>query len=143
MTDISFYVGKSSSIHARMLLACKLVEKARANDMLVHINLSSYPECERMDNTLWSYNDLSFIPHEILRQDTQRKPGIIVTIGYELEPEDTQGLLINLSSDTPPYFNKFRKFAEVIDQEQDVLVNGRKRYAYYRKEGYNPDYYQL
>jgi DNA polymerase-3 subunit chi len=143
MTDISFYVGKSSNMQARMLLACKLVEKARANNMLVHINLSSYPECERMDNLLWSYNDLSFIPHDILRQNTQRQAGIIVTIGDTSEPNDTRGLLINLTSEIPPYFNKFKKFAEIIDQEQDVLVNGRKRYAYYRKEGYNPDYYQL
>lgn len=152
MTEISFYVSQSNNSKARLQLAYRLVEKAFENSMSVHIHCQSLNECEQVDAFLWAFKDLSFIPHGLLDQQGKREQGHTVSLGFRtengtaLEPEACLGenaLLINLSLYTPLYFQHFTRLAEVINQDAEVLANGRKRYAYYRKQGYNPAYYHL
>jgi len=152
MTEISFYVSKSNHPQARFQLAYRLVEKAFEKEMKAHIHCQSYLDCERMDVLLWTFKDLSFIPHGLLDREGKPESGFLVSLGYRndagdaLEPASELGqntLLINLALHTPSYFQQFARFAEVVDQNDEVLANGRKRYAHYRKQGYNPAYYQL
>ncbi len=65
MTRVSFYVGNSQSLQARLRLACKLVEKAQMQALHTYIHLDSHNSCQQMDELIWTYNDLSFIPHNI------------------------------------------------------------------------------
>ena len=137
--NINFYVGKSSSLRHRLLFACKLVEKAREQQLKTYIHLDSLQSCERMDETLWTYNDISFIPHAIIPMQDD----VPVLIGSDAESCPDADYLINLSNAVPNFLNKFNKSAEILDQEDEILDEGRKRYAYYRKQGYTLNYYQL
>ena len=51
--------------------------------------------------------------------------------------------LINLSNEVPPFFSRFERLAEILDQEEPILLAGRKRYLFYRDRGYNLEYHQL
>lgn len=152
MTEISFYVSPFNHPQARFKLAYRLVEKASERNMKVHIHCQSYADCERMDAVLWTSKETSFIPHGLLDHEGKPELGFLVSLGYRTEAGDAlepapqlwqNTLLINLSLHTPDYFQQFTKLAEVIDQSDEVLANGRKRYSHYRKRGYNPSYYQL
>ena len=140
MTRIAFYVGQSNSLQARLLLACKLVEKALAQDMQIYIHTDHFNTSTRMDELLWAYNDLSFIPHALAPSNER---GLKVLIGHDSEPPEPCEFLINLSNEMPSFLERFERMAEVLDQEETILVAGRNRYQLYRKQGYNLDYHQL
>ncbi|HMT93165.1 DNA polymerase III subunit chi [uncultured Thiothrix sp.] len=140
MTRIAFYVGQSNNLQARLLLACKLVEKALAQNLHVYIHTDHLSTSTRMDELLWTYSDISFIPHAITPSAEQ---GLKVLIGHDNEPPEPYDFLINLSNEIPSFLERFERMAEVLDQEESILVAGRKRYQIYRKQGYNLDYHQL
>jgi DNA polymerase-3 subunit chi len=140
LTRIAFYVGQSNNLQARLLLACKLVEKALAQDMRVYIHTDHVSTSTRMDELLWTYNDLSFIPHALAPSAEQ---GLKVLIGHDAEPPEPYEFLINLSNEIPSFLERFERMAEVLDQEEAILVAGRKRYQIYRNQNYNLDYHQL
>ena len=50
---------------------------------------------------------------------------------------------INLSLEMPAFFARFERFAEILDQTEDILLAGRKRYQFYRDRGYTLEYHQL
>lgn len=140
MTKIDFYVGKTTSLRARLLLACKLVEKAYARKMHTYIHTDSPATSAQLDELLWTFNDLAFIPHAIApSQDTR----VTVLVGHGFEPMENCDFLINLSNDVPLFFSRFERFAEILDQEEPILLAGRKRYQFYRDRGYNLEYHQL
>ncbi|PIE00693.1 MAG: DNA polymerase III subunit chi [Thiothrix nivea] len=140
MTRISFYVGKSNALQARFRLACKVLEKAQMQALNTYIHLDSAASCQQLDTLIWTYHDLSFIPHTLA---PHREDGVRVQLGYDHEPMADCDLLINLSNEIPEFFARFVRMAEIIDQEADILHAGRKRYQFYRDRGYNLDYYQL
>jgi DNA polymerase-3 subunit chi len=140
MTRISFYVGQSDALQARLRLACKVLEKAQMQALNTYIHLDSAASCQQMDNLIWTYNDLSFIPHDLA---PQKEDGVRVQLGYDYEPMEDCDFLINLSNEVPEFFARFARMAEILDQESDILRAGRQRYQFYRDRGYNLDYHQL
>ncbi|MEN9501660.1 MAG: hypothetical protein RI964_945 [Pseudomonadota bacterium] len=140
MTRIDFYVGKTQSLQARLRLACKLVEKAHARKMHTYIHTDSAATSAQLDDLLWTLQDTSFMPHALapVKDDATR-----ILIGHDIEPMTNCNFLINLSNEVPLFFSRFERLAEVLDQEENILLAGRKRYVFYRDRGYNLEYHQL
>lgn len=139
MTRIDFYVGKTSSLQARLLLACKVVVKAHQQNLHTYIHTDDPTTSARLDDLLWTFHDLSFIPHALAPDNND----VRVLIGHAHEPMENCDLLINLSNEVPEFFSRFERLAEIIDQEEPILLAGRKRYQFYRDRGYNLEYHQL
>ncbi|QLQ31815.1 MAG: DNA polymerase III subunit chi [Candidatus Thiothrix singaporensis] len=140
MTKIDFYVGNTSSLQARLILACKVVAKAWQQRLHTYIHTDAPSTSQRLDDLLWTFNDLSFIPHVIAPVREQNES---ILIGHDHEPMENCGLLINVSNEIPAFFSRFERLAEILDQEEPVIRAGRKRYQFYRDRGYNLDYHQL
>lgn len=140
MTEISFYVGKMTTLRGRLLLACRLVEKARAHNMHVHIHTDGFNASKQIDELLWTFNETSFIPHTANITCDTKEP---VTISNNYEPMVNCDYLINLSNKRPDFFSKFNKMAEILDQNKENLAAGRERYSFYKNRGYTLKYYQL
>ena len=140
MTKIDFYVGKTNSLQARLLLACKVVMKAHQQQLHTYIHTDGAHTSHKLDELLWTFNELAFIPHTFA---PAKEPYSRIVIGHDHEPMENCGLLINLSNDVPQFFSRFERLAEMLDQEEPVLLAGRKRYQFYRDRGYNLDYHQL
>lgn len=140
MTRIDFYVGKTSSLQARLLLTCKLALKAHAQQLHTYIHTDSFATSGKLDDMLWTFNDLAFIPHALASSADET---VRTLIGHDHEPMENCGLLINISNEIPEFFSRFERLAEIIDQEQPVLLAGRKRYQFYRDRGYTLEYHQL
>jgi len=105
-----------------------------------YIHLDSVASCEQLDDLIWTYNDIGFIPHNIA---PDKEDGVRILLGHDHEPMEDCDFLINLSNAVPDFFPRFARLAEILDQETDVLHAGRERYRFYRDRGYNMDYYQL
>lgn len=140
MTRISFYVGKSNSLQARLKLACKLIEKAQMQALNTYIHTDTPTTSHLLDELIWTYSDLSFIPHSVAPELDE---GVRIQLGHDYEPMEQCDFLINLSNEVPDFFPRYARMAEILDQEDAVLLAGRKRYKFYKERGYNMDYHQL
>ncbi|MCK5812612.1 MAG: DNA polymerase III subunit chi [Cocleimonas sp.] len=144
MTKINFYAGKSNTLRGRILLACRIVQKAREHKLQVHIHTDGYNTTKQMDEMLWIWNDTSFIPH--ISDITTDLAGTFeepVSIGSTYPPMTHFDYLINLSNQTPGFFSRYQTVAEIIDQSETILTAGRERYSFYKNKGYTLNYYQL
>lgn len=138
MTSIQFYVGKGNDLKSRLLLACKLTQKAVEHNLHVYIHADSASTVDQIDQLLWEWNDVSFIPHAEAPNDS-----VPVEVGHDFEPIEHCDYLINLSNERPAFFGRFERMAEILDQDNDILTKGRERYRFYQDRGYKLDYYKL
>jgi DNA polymerase-3 subunit chi len=138
MTNIIFYRIKGD-FNSLLLFACKLVNKAYQKKISVLINTSEEGISKKIDEKLWSFDSVSFIPHDI-----ESEPSSTIAINHELNPGRHDQLLINLSdSSTPRWFSRFQKVIEIVYDEQEVINNKRKQYSFYQSRGYPITYHDL
>ncbi len=143
MTRVDFYILPGSSPHDRRVLACKLTEKAWRQGMKVHIHTGSEMETDLMDKLLWTFRQGSFIPHQKTTASATEREDINVLVGQGEAPADFRELVINLSLDQPPGFETYQRVMELVDAEETVRAEGRKRYAAYKQLGYALDTHKL
>lgn len=141
MTRIDFYVLASSDVHQRRLLACRLTEKAYRMGMKVYIHTPSEEDDQIVDELLWTFRQGSFVPHE--RQAVSTPEPVAVVIGHATPPDDIRDLLINLAQRVPPSFDRFERLAELVDQDETVRQEGRRRYRIYKEQGHAPETHRL
>jgi len=138
MTNIIFYRIKGD-YNSLLLFVCQLVNKAYQKKISVLINTPEESISKRIDERLWSFDTVSFIPHDI-----ESEPSSAIAINHELNPGKHDQLLINLSdSSTPGWFSRFQKVIEIVYDEQEVINNKRKQYSFYQSRGYPITYHDL
>jgi DNA polymerase-3 subunit chi len=161
MTQIDFYVLEKGGRGDRFALTCRLVERIHAADRAgpqssavdKHLDTSTEAptpaspprvliycpdpqEARHLDRLLWRFREDSFLPHGLVGEtDPALTPVLISTDG---QPEQEDQVLINLSAsnEAPPFFSRFERLCEPLDQDPQALQAGRKRYCYYRDCGY-------
>ena len=136
MTRVDFYILDGGSSDSQLTLACRLAEKAVAQDHEVLINADSEADGRRLDELLWTFSQGSFLPHRRLGE-SDADEGEPVAIGTGQEPPDGPwDLLINLAPEVPPFFSRFARVAELVANDDANKAAGRERYRYYRERGY-------
>ena len=158
MTNINFYVSQQNGFENRLNIVYKLIGHALKRNLFIHIHTDNENMNKHVDAWLWTTNKVSFIPHQIINTSSADSSNNhssnpiasisdgtvkIITISHEYEPLSHCDYLINLSSQRPRFFSRFIKLAEVLDNSDDILSAGRKRYAFYRDRGYNLEYHKL
>ena len=138
---VDFYVLPDSSAAARLSFACKLTEKAYKHDTKTHAHVPGEAQARQLDELLWTFRQGSFIPHEISATAPQEK--LPVTISHECESGLSGDLLINLTDEIPPFFDQFKRIAEIIDASDAGRKLGRERFSFYRDNGYEPQTHKL
>lgn len=144
MTRIDFYVLSTDDLMERLQLICKLSEKAIGRAQKVFIHSDSEEELKQLDQTLWDFRPISFVPHKLL-------PKGYVTSGIDNEPVhlscDEPGadrtLLINLAGEVPTFFSRFERTLEIINDEPEIKASGRLRYRYYQQRGYPLQHHKM
>jgi DNA polymerase-3 subunit chi len=143
MTDrVDFYVLKSSTAKQRWTFACRLTEKAYLRDLKVVLLSETAADAKVIDEMLWTFNERSFVPHEI-HGDRPGVGGAVPRVGgggtapVQLTPDldaiDTADLLVNLSDRLPPRLERFSRIAEIIDADDERRRLGRERFKAYRE----------
>lgn len=144
MTRIDFYILEQSADDARLLLACRLAEKAVEQRYEVLINTGSEPESLKLDQLLWTFSQGSFLPHRLLRDSASAEDGEHVWIGSGEEPAAGRSdLLINLAPGVPEFFSSFERVAEIVSASEQNKAAGRDRFRYYRDRGYELQTHQV
>ena len=136
MTRVDFYVLGPQARGDRYVLACRLTEKAWQQGHRVYLHTTSEQESRHLDRLLWTFRDGSFLPHG-LAADAEPAANPIL-IGHADGVGDEHDVLVNLAPGVPPFFSRFERVAEPLDQDPAVRSAGRERFRYYRDRGYAP-----
>ncbi len=134
MTRVDFYILPDDSSRNLEVFACKLTEKAYTQGMKVYINTQSEQQTQSLNGLLWTFKQESFLPHEIAVDSSSADAPIM--IGNGVEPEQSNGLLINLSQDVPLFFSQFERLAELVNQNEQIKEKGRERFRFYKDREY-------
>lgn len=131
MTRIDFY----SNVPDKLGYACRLVRKARAANFRVVLMTRDRNEMAQLDQALWTFSELDFLPHVPADDPLAASTPIILTDSDSVELPHYQ-VLINLSARTPQHFARFERMLEVISSDDADRAAGRERYRFYQQRGY-------
>ncbi|ESQ12919.1 MAG: DNA polymerase III subunit chi [Thiohalocapsa sp. PB-PSB1] len=142
MTRIDFYMLKRGTRGDRLTYSCRLAEHIHTNHKLrILIHCPNPREARDLDRLLWTYRDESFLPHGLVGEtDPELTP---ILISGDGQPEDEHQVLINLGTEVPTFFERFERLCEPLDLRPDIRDAGRKRYIYYRDNGYPLKYHEV
>ena len=118
MSRVDFYVLSQEGPDARLRIACRLVEKAFDQNIRVYVQTGSLADAQRLDDMLWTFNERSFIPHEVLQGNAVTHERVMVLLGEAPAPSTHRQLLINLTNALPAEIEKTIKA-----EAGDVLVS--------------------
>ena len=141
MPQIDFYVLSNRLSNGRLILACRLAEKAFLRDHRVYIHAASKVQAIQLDDMLWTFRAGSFVPH-CLHGDNQGAATPIL-IGCQEEAPNEDDVLINLAPTIPTFFEQFQRIVELVEEEQEQRAQARERYRFYRDRGYHPATHKL
>jgi DNA polymerase III subunit chi len=134
MTRIDFYILSETGDSAPALFACRLTEKAVKQGHQVYINAESAAQLLQLDDLLWTFRAGSFLPHAVdIGEDNGESP---VLLAHDREPLNSHDVLVNLSSEVPPFFSRFNRVAELAGGNDAQRAEARNRYRYYKDRGY-------
>jgi DNA polymerase III subunit chi len=128
LTSVDFYFNASD----RLQVACRLAAKAMAQGKRTLVYAPDAELAQRIDRLMWTWPATGFLPHcspaDALAAETP------VLIAEEPGPECD--ILINLSAECPPMFERYARVLEIVDADEEEKRLGRARYGWYRDRGY-------
>lgn len=136
MPQVSFYLLSSQSQQERTLFACKLIEKAYRKQLFCYVLTESQQQSQQLDNQLWTFRAGSFIPHQILENETPDFENTIL-IGTQTAPVNWQKIIVNLSLKSPDNLSHTERILEILDNNEDTKLAGRYRYRQYQQAGFS------
>lgn len=143
---ITFYILQAPTTKSRDLHSCRIVEKAIFNKNKVYAYFTDESEAQNFDIQLWTFRDISFIPHAIYKHsmDELYAPYPHVLIGLNIDPPEEQNdILINFSYDVPPFFHKFQRIIEVVPNIPELKNQARVHYKFYQAQNYQIETHKL
>ena len=141
MTRVDFYILQDNKAKALDQFACRIAEKAYKQGHQVYINTSSDQQLEYLDDLMWTFRDGSFLPHDRYSNDHSSEQAVL--LGYGIEPEGVDDVLLNLSDDIPAFFSRFKRVAELVGGDDTARESARARYRFYKDRGYTLNTHKL
>ena len=129
-------MSDAAGADARLHLACRVAEKAYLAKQTVVVLLDDPETLRRFDETLWTFGDGAFVPHDAVRSDGTCDSPVALTTGPL--PAAHADVLVNLGSVVPAFFEKFARVAEFLDARPEVRAAGRERFKAYRAKAIEP-----
>ena len=131
MTSIDFYFNAGD----RLEVACRLTGKALQQKKRVLIYAPSPELAQRIDRMLWTAQAVSFIPHCAAHDALAAETPVLIAAD-DGEPAHACEVLINLSADCPPFFERHERLLEIVPDDDAEREAGRTRFKFYRARGY-------
>ncbi len=142
MPAIDFYILSTTSKQDRYQFVCKLAEKIFRQKQKAFFLTPSIEDSENLDDLLWSFRPASFIPHQIIQNNTHSLFDQLLISNRDI-PDNWSGILVNLTQQLTPNIEKLTRIIEIIDNNEVCLTKGRQRYRHYKKMNLSPDTHKI
>lgn len=130
MTSIDFYFNAPD----RLQVACRLAGKAYAQKKTLLIFAPQGDTARRIDHLLWTWQQLSFLPHCLASDPAATRTPVLITSESSDPPE--RDVLLNLADECPPFFERYERLLEIVGQDDEARSLGRGRFKFYKERGY-------
>jgi len=131
VTSIDFYFNAGD----RLDVACRLAGKALQQNKRVLIYAPQPEVAQRIDRMLWTAQAVSFIPHCAAHDALAAETPVLIA-SDESAPVHACEVLVNLSAECPPFFERHERLLEIVSQADEERQAGRTRFKFYRDRGY-------
>lgn len=131
---VDFYLIEEGNSEAKLLFACKLLEKAYHRGHSVYVFCQHEKEAHGLDELLWTFKEDSFIPHNLEGEGPNIPPPI--QLGRYTPSKKFDDILLNLSSEIPPFLTQFRRVIEIVTNEESSKEISRSHFREYRAKNY-------
>ncbi|AGF47001.1 DNA polymerase III subunit chi [Candidatus Kinetoplastibacterium desouzaii TCC079E] len=135
---VSFVFG----VKDKLISACHIVHKNFMTNKIILI-ICDDNNISKLDKLLWTFNDVSFIPHNILEYEKPNKTPVILakqsilSVEYiDKEFSDKISLVINLSNNYTPNCDKINHVIEIVSEDEKDRLEARNRWRFYKQIGY-------
>lgn len=135
MTQVSFYLFEKST-EPQAHSACRLARKILKQAAKLWWYCPDAALQTVLDDTLWGFDDTSFIPHGIHDADGQ------VCISAAL-PTEGAWIVFNFSSTAISIQDTFQHIIEIIENKEQTKIIGREKFKHYRQLGISPRTFKL
>ncbi|MBY0438279.1 MAG: DNA polymerase III subunit chi [Burkholderiales bacterium] len=130
MTRVDFYIN----VEARERTACKIAAKAIERGARLFVLTADEAQSERVDRLMWTFAQLSFLPHVRAAHPLAARTPVIVDHVADPLPHDQ--VLLNLTDETPAVFSRFERLVEIVSLDPDDRQRARTRWRFYSERGY-------
>lgn len=130
MTRIEFFFNVEDKLQKIAELADSAVRKGRR----LMVFSSDAEAAGRLEHYLWTNPAIGFTPH--CRPDHALAAVTPVIIDYHGEKLAHDDVLVNLQTQHPPFFSRFRRLIEIVGLDEEDKSAARTRYRFYRDRGY-------
>ena len=134
MTEVSFHFN----VPDRTAYTCRLVRKAHRMGATV-VLAGPAPALAHFDRALWTFEDLEFLPHVMLRPGQAIEPRLRATRVWLAQDASEPGhhdVLVNLGAEPPTGFESFAKLVEIVSADEAERTAARGRWRHYANRGY-------
>lgn len=133
--QVSFYSDAADPVQ----YACRLIRRALASGKDVGVCVEP-SDAARLDQLLWSFDAVEFIPHRRWNGGTPPVPGEVLLVD-DASRLPHRALLLNLRDEMPDDAWSFERVLEVVGQAPDRVRAGRARYRVYQQTGARLDHF--
>ena len=137
MTSVDFYFNAAD----RLQVACRLAGKALAQGRSLLVYAPEADTASRIDKLLWTWPATGFVPHCALHDPLAADTPVL--IAADAETPKRCDVLLNLSTQCPPHFERFERLLELVGGDEAERAAGRERYKFYKARGYAIGHHDL
>ncbi|AGF48439.1 DNA polymerase III subunit chi [Candidatus Kinetoplastibacterium oncopeltii TCC290E] len=133
--QINFIFGVSN----RMNAVCQIINKYYTLHRNIVVYSNEYQILCKLDIMLWTFKDLSFIPHSFYKIDNYCKEEFMIitnNISKTKNMKSKEMLLINMSNIIPLCYNEFESVVEIVSENEQERYEARSRWRSYKKDGH-------
>ena len=134
MPQVDFYIleGNRQPDH----VACQLTARAFQQDLKILIRTRDEATAQALDNRLWTFSDISFIPHSLLSED-QGDISSPVLVSWQTCPPTHRDVMLNLGARIPDCVSDFARIVEIVTPDDESRQAARQRYRDYRERDFD------
>lgn len=138
---IDFYIIPEKTAQEVLAFTCRLIEKAYNNNNTCYIHVEDEAQAQKLNTMLWTFRDISFIPHDIVGNQASDLP---VQIGYGInQPSQIPDILFNFIAGVPEFAEKFNRIIEIAPEEPNWQNSARQNYRHYQQNGFTINNHDL
>lgn len=123
---VDFYVYELSDYQFYQRLVCNLVEDAYNQENNILLLCENEESCETLDELLWTFKDVSFIPHE------KKLNNKILTQHINLTKKKRSLILMNLTYSFPDSLETHDRVIEMSGYDEDSRQKARLNFKRYK-----------
>jgi DNA polymerase III subunit chi len=135
MTQVDFHFNAADKLH----YVCRLLRKIYKSGKKTVVFCSENQHLHRLDQELWSFSALDFLPH-VRSGDPLAAVTPIILLNQASDAAQLASshhdVLVNLAQEMPPMFSRFDRLVEVVEQAEEDRLKARIRWKFYKDRGY-------